>query len=373
MVSMAGEIMCKLIFLGYDLTEGELSQESLVSGEIKNANYLMAALKKLGVDILPISINLSKNSQVINCIDKSNAKGVLRWWYESKLINEIINKNIEDGDVLYLTIPSYLPFLNISKNVKIVITAHGTYWPELLADLKYERSLLKKMLHLVNGFIQLNIDKLSFKKAHYLHSVSDFQINEMIKTYNSPKNKIVSIRNGTDFLNLSTKRDIDLIWVGRLAKKKNFELFVNFANEVKAKKVCVCTGNDYFAIDKNSKQLLKTIEKDSRYLIKHDISDSELNQLMNRSKCLVVSSTGYESIPTVIFEGIASGCYVLTPNSWGVNEVEGYGVIKYIEGSLESMVTEYQSINNTRNEIPHIFDSVKWENRAKQFMRSFEL
>ncbi len=366
--------MKKLIFVGYNLSEERLTKESLVSGEIKNANYLMHALKDEGVNILPISINLTKNENTKHRIEKSSAKGVFRWLKESKKINQIISENLDEGDVLYLTIPSYLPFLKISKKTKVIITAHGTYWPELLADLKYESSLVSKMLHLGNGLAQLTIDKLSFKRANFLHSVSDFQVKEMLKTYGASSSKIISIRNGTNFVNSEGNRDFDFIWVGRIAKKKNLKLFVDFVNRIGAEKVCICSGNDYFAIDEKSKELLSSLDSDNRFVIKKDIPDEELNQLMNESKCLVVSSTGYESIPTVIFEGLASGCYVLSPESWGVNEVEGDGLIKYNEGSLDSMIKEYNMFIENESEInPCIYDSVRWVSRAKLFVSKFEL
>jgi hypothetical protein len=44
----------KLIFIGYDLTLSALENQSLVSGEVKNANYLMQSLNEIGVDILPL-------------------------------------------------------------------------------------------------------------------------------------------------------------------------------------------------------------------------------------------------------------------------------------------------------------------------------
>jgi glycosyltransferase involved in cell wall biosynthesis len=362
----------KLIFIGYDLTLSALENQSLVSGEVKNANYLMQSLNEIGVDILPISINLTDKESNVTAIKKSSAKGVFRWYREAKKLNVLLDKQVKPGDIIYLTIPSYLPFLKVKKNIKVAITAHGTYWPELIADLKYENSKVKKALHLVNGFFQLRIDKRSYTKANLIHSVSDYQIDEMVKTYSVERSKIVSIRNGTNFSKIDVEKKFDFIWVGRLAKKKNIKLFIDFIEQVGFTNVCMCVGSDYFAIDSKSKELIKNYEFNDRVKVVKDISDKELNCLMSQSSCLVVSSTGYESIPTVIFEGIASGCKVLAPDSWGVREVEGSGVYLYEEGCLESLKVEYEK-SLCDISIPELHDEARWDSRAKKFKEFFQI
>jgi glycosyltransferase involved in cell wall biosynthesis len=361
----------KLIFIGYNLTENDLNSTSLVSGEIKNANYLMRALKNLNVDLVPISINLyGESDPSLISINKSNAKGVSRWLVEGVGLNKVISEVLTNDSIIYLTIPSYLPFLKIPDGVKVIVTAHGTYWPELIADLKYEKNIIKRLAHLINGKLQLEIDKLSFKKADYLHSVSEYQVSEMINTYKVPNEKIVSIRNGTDFVTKNSKRVYDFIWVGRLAKKKNLSLFLDFVNLYPDSKVCISAGNEYFAIDESSKSLIEFSKKSPNIDVFSNISDSHLCDLMNSSKTLIVSSTGYESIPTVIFEGLACGCIVLAPDSWGVNEVEGKGLVTYSEGSLCSLIDKYKGIDEVTGSVGA---SVSWDCRAKKFKEAFNL
>lgn len=361
----------KLIFVGYNLKSSNLDENSLVSGEIKNANYLMKALMKFNLEVVPVSIELYETSRdVIHSIHKSNAKGIFRWLSEGRELNNVINKIATDETIIYLTIPSYLPFLKIKKNVKVIVTAHGTYWPELIADLKYEKNIVKRIAHLINGKVQLEIDKFSFKRADYLHSVSDYQVSEMVNTYNVPKEKIISIRNGTDFYNKNENRKYDFIWVGRLAKKKNLNLFLDFINIYPNAKVCICAGNDYFAIDGTSKCLLESARNNPNLDIFSDVSDGMLCHLMNSSKSLIVTSTGYESIPTVIFEGLACGCVVLAPNSWGVGEVEGNGLITYREGCLSSLNDMYKSIGEVTGSVE---SCVSWDYRAKEFKEAFNL
>ena len=369
--------MKKLIFVGYNLTEGTLEETSMVSGEIKNANYLMRGLKYLGVDVTPVSIDLynDQRAKVKHSITKSNSKGFLRWITEAKYLNKLLNQLIKENPnaSVYLTIPSYLPFLNLPKDTNVIVTAHGTYWPELLADLKYESNIIKKLFHMVNGYVQLMIDKKAFQKARFLHSVSDFQIEEMVNTYKISESKIQSIRNGTDFKNLPAEKSFDLIWVGRLAKKKNIKLLREVKEKFPDIRICIVGGNDYFAIDQDSMNIVKELMKDSSVVNYSDVSDGSLNHLMTQSKILVVTSTGYESIPTVIFEGLASGCAVLSPNSWGVNEVEGKGLYLYKEGDVHSLLEMLDTVQSNENLIASLDESVRWENRAAQFKGKFNL
>lgn len=368
--------MKTLIFIGYNLTNSPLDEISLVSGEIKNANYLMQSLKDLDIEVIPISVDLYHKTAEKNdySLLKSSSKGVFRWFFESKKINHFLSMlpMKMDSTLIYLTVPSYLPFLKIPKGVKVIVTAHGTYWPELLADLKYERSFLKKTLHLINGYIQMSIDKYAFKKANFLHSVSDFQIKEMIETYKIPKDRIQAIRNGTNFLNLNSKKLYDIIWVGRLAKKKNIKLLKDFIDRYPNLKFCIVGGNKYFAIDPISVQIMRQLELNSNVEVYSDLSDRDVNKLMCSSKYLFVTSTGYESIPTVIFEGLASGCKVLSPDSWGVREVEGIGLMYYAEGELSSLIDAYE--NTTQNQVsPLVYDSVRWQQRGQEFKEYFNL
>lgn len=367
--------MKKLIFIGYNLRETSLRSIPLVSGEIKNANYLMQSLKELDVAVIPVSVELYKLEGGIPqyTVSKSAAKGFFRWIVEAKKINQILSSiDLDEESVLYITVPSYLTFLTLPPKLKVVVTAHGTYWPELLADLKYEKNILKRLLHLINGYVQLKIDTKAFNKANMLHSVSDFQIAEMLNTYGLPRTKIESIRNGTSFENNRGVSKFDLIWVGRLAKKKNIQLLDLLLAKYPKLRVCIVGGNDYFAIDENSQLVVKALSQKDNVAVYENVTDEKLNELMCVSDTLIVTSTGYESIPTVIFEGLAAGCKVLAPKSWGVTEVEGNGLSYYEEGQLNDLISAYERSCIEQNPI-EILEEVRWLNRARKFKAKFLL
>lgn len=359
----------RILFVGYNLSDENLKNKSLVSGEVKNANYLREYLIKAGEDVTTLSISLYDDNSIINkgdIIRKGGGKGVFRWLQEARVLNKKLEQYKGDFDILYLTVPSYLPFLNKKKFKEIVVTAHGTYWPELLADLKYEANILKKMAHLINGYAQLLIDKLAFKMSDRLHSVSEYQVKEMIKSYGVPPNKIKVVRNGTDFSAKDIDIKYDYIWIGRLAKKKNINMFLRFAADNPDKKYCIVSGSDYFSIDENSVNHLQSYMEgnDSNVDRFHNVTDSELEFLLQKSKCLLVTSTGYESIPTVIFEALATGTFVIAPNSWGIREVEGEGLTKYIEGNYDSML---EAIVKLKPVSAKLHDVAKWKGRAEEF------
>lgn len=360
----------KIFFVGYNLENNSLSSRSMVSGEIKNANYLYHALEGLGLSVEAVSINLYPRASLQKpdlCIEKSDAKGVFRWLKEGLKLRRILKDKSTHNDILYLTVPSYLPFLAGLPFYKKVITAHGTYWPELLADVRYEKFGFRKVALLGNGIIQLFIDRIAFKFADKLHSVSEFQVKEMVSDYSISREKISVVRNGTDFVNQSVEREYDAIWIGRIAKKKNIKFFLDYIEENPSGKYCIVAGNEYFSIDIESEKRLHEIKRSKPLDIEllQDITDSQLELLLSKSKCLVVTSTGYESIPTVIFEGLACGTPVVCPASWGVGEVEGCGLITYEEGNYSDMVESIE-LSKGSTDI-YVDDVVRWSNRARLF------
>lgn len=337
----------QLVVIGYNISKSNQQSRALVSGEIKNANYLISALAENNINIITISINLFDEAIDSDYeIKKSNAKGFLRWIVEARNLNKILNKI--ECDNIYLSIPSYLPFIR-KRFKKRIITAHGTYWPELKADLHYEKNKFKILLHLLNGKIQLLIDKLAVKQSTHIHSVSEYQLNEMTQTYRADSKKLFALRNGTNFHNSTIEHELkqyNIAWIGRLAKKKNLGLMKRFMELNPALNGWICVGNKYFSIDKLSGKIAHEISEDMNIEIYKDISDQKLNSLLNDTRVLIITSTGYESIPTVILEGLNSGCKVLAPNSWGISEIKHHNLIMYNEGSLESLIEKFNRIDD---------------------------
>ena len=360
----------RLFFVGYNLEIDVLINQSMVSGEIKNANYLYHALEELDISVEPISIDLYPRDDIRKqsyCIEKSDAKGVFRLLKEGMQLRRILKNKSMKNDTLYLTVPSYLPFLSGLSFQKKIITAHGTYWPELLADVRYEKFGFKKIALLGNGILQLIIDRIAFKQADKLHSVSEFQVKEMVNEYSIPRDKISVVRNGTNFMNHSVESEYDAIWIGRIAKKKNIKFFLDYIKENPSGRYCIVAGNDYFSIDIESEKSLEEIQRTKSLNIElfREIPDSQLELLLSKSECLVVTSTGYESIPTVIFEALACGTPVVSPASWGVGEVEGRGLITYEEGNYSEMKKAIELSKGCTDVSVDV--EVRWPYRARLF------
>ena len=362
----------KILMVGYNLHDSNLKNKSLVSGEIKNANYLASALEEY-VSVERISISLYGVSDTKYSIKKSKLPGVFRWIAESRELNRLL-RSYSDDWILYLTIPSYLPFLRGTKRFKdIIITAHGTYWPELLADLMKEGNLFKRLVHLLNGYLQLLIDKIAVSRANRIHSVSEFQVKEMLEVYKLNRSKVFALRNCSAFQcsGDSINRSIDFLWVGRLAKKKNIQLFQRLAMHYQNSSTCIVAGNNYFSIDRASEEIVNDL-KNFGTQVEKDLSDYELQNVYRRSKVLVVTSIGYESIPTVIFEALSCGCEVIAPNSWGIPEITHSSLRLYKEGHVEDFmkvvddtIKEYDNNNLNNIEVQHT-----WEETAQEFIKN---
>ena len=74
-----------ILIIGYNLRFESPNKRSLVSGEIKNANYLLNGFKNNNVKV--ISVDLYKDiipnkGELI--VEKSSAPGFFRWLNESK-------------------------------------------------------------------------------------------------------------------------------------------------------------------------------------------------------------------------------------------------------------------------------------------------
>ena len=170
--------------------------------------------------------------------------------------------------------------------------------------------------------------------------------NKVIKLiYNIP---LVSHFKNTD--NLYNK-DFDVIFIGRLAKKKGLPLLIDFANKMLDKKILVIGGNEFFTTEDTI--VIDKLNLTPNIKIINNVSEIDLIKYIKKSKMLLVTSFGYESLPTVILESLILGTEVLAPKSWGNIEVlEEHQLYK--ESDFDDLIKSYlllkekNSISNSK-------------------------
>lgn len=320
---------------------------AIISGMIKNPFYQTLALDKYvkHVDVITTGeTSFTGNIEGIDVHSVGNGwlKGVLKAFiYETKIAFKALKLNSKKSyDVIHihhLNIPLIIFFKKIGLiKSKIIYTAHGTSTPELNAARQGSR--INHFLLSINGYVQHHLDSFCWNKSDYLLSPSKFQISEMIELYKVKNVPIEVVYNGyqEDVYNPILDRDSlrkrygikhndkVVLFVGRAAKKKGIDkLIYSMDDVVKEKgniKLLLVVG--YIGRQTSYRDEIKALS-DSREYIKYyeSIPESQLNEIYNIADLCVFPSIGYESIPTVIYESMATGCPILTQNSWGIPEV----------------------------------------------------
>ncbi len=322
---------------------------AIISGMIKNPFYQTLAVNK---HLQRVDVITTGDSAFTGSVDDISVYSVGNGWlkgvfkafiYETKIALKAIKLNKSHNyDVIHihhLNIPIILLFkkLGLIKS-KIIYTAHGTSTPELNAARQGSR--LNHFLLSMNGRVQHFLDSFCWKQADLLLSPSQFQISEMNELYKVKTVPIETVYNGfqeevyyrvddESKLKLKEKYNIKegqetILYVGRAAKKKGIDKLIEVMDTVVAQrpsvKLILVVG--YMGRQTVYRDEIKSLAQTRDYIDYYEsIPESQLNEVYNVADLSVFPSIGYESIPTVIYESIATGCPVLTQNAWGIPEV----------------------------------------------------
>jgi len=369
--------------------------EPIISGMVKNPFYLSQALKIAGHNIVVITSGDKKgewnfNGVEVYCTGRGVLKGVVyAFAMQLKMFVKFLSlrkkKNFDIVHVHHLNLLAllFLRKLNLIK-YPVIYTAHGTSIPELEASFKGV-SLYKTLLRL-NGKIQHFIDKITWRNADAVISPSRFQIKEMRELYGVPEEKIECIYNGVDNTRyfpdveagkklrqkLGIPEDVSVVlYVGRIARKKGIHFLIKNAKDVIKElpntRFLLVLGNMGRQLDYRE-EILKLIEQENLQndvIIKENVTEKELPSYYNSADLCVFPSTGYESIPTVIYEAMACGKPIITQGSWGIPEV--LEKVLLLEKDLESDIL-FRSIVDSLNKDELYRDLVKYNiHNVQQF------
>ncbi len=348
--------------------------EAIVSGMVKNPFHLSQYLKKSSHNIKIITYGKEKGvwnfeGVKVYSIGKGILKGVIKAFFLDIGMTRCFFKlhREEKIDVIHIH-SGNLIFLFLLKKIgriktPIIYSAHGTSTPELRANIQGKKSFFNFLL-LINGKIQEKIDKFMWKNSDMLVSGSNYQIKEMTEIYEVPEEKIKHIYNGVDsaryFSGNNDGRELRvslgisdqfpvILYVGRIARKKGIDFLIRALKSVLKEFPNVCLvlvlgslggQRDY---KKEVLSLIKEENLEKCIIIKEDVSEKELPRYYNMADVCVFPSTGYESIPTVIYEAMVCGKPIITQGSWGTVEVLNDILLseeEIMSGALQNRILE---------------------------------
>jgi len=383
------------------------ADESLVSGVVKNAFNHARSLAASGVDVTVITDGTHTGAwkyagMQVYGVGAGVLYGVVKAAYlDLKITWRLFRLGRKKFDVIHVHTGNVVLLmlfkkLGIVRSV-IVYTAHGTTTPELLASRRGQVRFKERLVHL-NGRVQEVLDRLMWRMADHLISVSAYQVAEMKSIYNTPAEVISQVYNGYDE-SLYTLNEVAgqarravlginntdpvILYVGRATKKKGVDLLLNAAPALVAaypnlRLVCVL-GDHGKGFDAPYVQSLQNA-RDKSTVESHisfcsNVAEAELPSYYQMASVAVFPSQGYESLPTVIFEALACGAPVIAPDAWGIPEVlseyrlpeTAFGdeqLVQAVSIALEAPFNPTEQAKSVR--------SYQWSTLAKQYIDIYE-
>lgn len=185
----------------------------------------------------------------------------------------------------------------------------------------------------LNSGLKKEIYRQIFKKVDFVTSVGNESINDLIDTFNYPKDKTAVIRRGIPFKEFDPQvegaklrkelqlkaTDHIIIHVGNFSPEKNHSFLLDVFSEIKkshpnVKLVCVGNGITFPVIHK---EIIDRNLEDTVFLLGFR---KEIPQLLAGSDCFVLSSL-VEGVPGVILEAAVQKKPSIATNVGGVLEV----------------------------------------------------
>ena len=345
-----------IIFVNSSFPRSEA--EPIISGEHKNAYYLAKTLSEQGHDITVLTHRAPEprysygDMEVIEVGDgvgKGFVRAIHRSTNEVSPAREVLEE--KDIDLIHshaLSTSGALIFLRQRGYIDapIISTAHGTNLPEIEANLT--NIDLKDALYYVNAQVKRFIDTYSWTRSDGVISVSEFQLDEMRDIYGVSDERLTAIPNGVDTEHYKPasgseiKAEYDLedkkvvLFVGRLVRKKGIQVLVDAAPEIVAEHpdvafLLVCGSEEFAHYGEELIEKIRQSPVSDRFTVLQRVPEADLPDYYNAADLLVVPSLNYESIPTVIFEGMACELPVVGTNRWG---------IPYQLGSEETLIPQ---------------------------------
>jgi glycosyltransferase involved in cell wall biosynthesis len=214
---------------------------------------------------------------------------------------------------------------NIIKSNQILgaltaLQAAKLYRKRMLARCGYMHSQFKTNEHGASSPFSLQAFKYEqklFSKADAIEVTTPMMKESIIQRIPGSADKITVIPNYVDtdlFAPLDRKKDIDLLFIGRLTPQKNLFELLNALQCLELKTVIIGKGAQEEALKEYSRQLALNIEWTG------NLSNTQLPDYLNRSKLFILPSL-YEGHPKTLIEAMAAGLPVIGTNTPGIKEI----------------------------------------------------
>lgn len=249
------------------------------------------------------------------------------------------------------------------NNMKVICTLRD---PVFLCSNERKIKIFKVLDYLNSYLYKYYI----YKYVDCVHSPSEYMLNLHEKDKFKFKNKKV-IPNTTDIKNILVnfkKKNIDILYVGRLSKEKGINTLVKAVKTLNKKVTFVGDGE---LKDKISNENIK---------ITGWISKEETYEYMKKSKVLILPSEWEEAFGRVLIEAVANGSLVIGSDRGAIPEVLNYDE-RYIfkEKAVEELQEKILRIlnlneNEYQNEVLELQKYMKrysYENHINSFEKFY--
>jgi len=355
-----------LVIIYYDLNIGGIQRKI-----VDIVNYLAVKKNKVNVNIL-----LRNNDQTFNLKKQIVNSNVKIKYYQTKfkirapfsflifLLNELIKTES----------PTILSFSEIPSICAILIKKI-LFWKKITVVISQDNSfsLERENENKVIAYFRFLLIQKLFPYADSILTVNKSFAQLLIKKYDIDKSLIKYVPNWTSFSKkqkINTKKDFDLVYIGRFAKVKNLNFILKCIKIIKKKynKITLLLVGD-------GPEKQKLIALVNKYKINNNVIfvDPTYNVIsyLKKSKMFVLASKS-EGLPISVLESMAIGTPVIISDYPGVNhEIRNFktGVIyknqkEFIENSeklLENHIFRKNIINNARKHVKkyHTVENIK--------------
>lgn len=262
----------------------------------------------------------------------------------------------EAVDIVHFHSP-LVPFVKVNTS-RYILTIHST----MKVDTSYIEAIsINAILNKLMGrFLSPLIENKLLKNADKVIVVSNDIRDELNNSYKYVKDNIVYVPNGIDstmFYNKNIKKENQIVYIGRLGYRKGLPLLIEAINNLK-EKIIKQNYKIIFSGDGHLKEyLVNYIKKNnlSNIVTITSTKQSDINQLLNESKFLIMNST-YETGPRTVLESLFSGTPVIATK---------VGLLKYFEASDYINIPEH-NIKATINAIEDAMSMNNYEYKELQ-------
>lgn len=253
-----------------------------------------------------------------------------------------------------------------------VFTARKKNYFQLVHDIRnftdYNRAFLKKM----SSFIQ----KKQWQSVPAILTVSQFTKNQLIEYCDLDSDKVVVSYNGMEESDREAlQRDIDFLYIATFEKRKNHKnlvvAFSEYLKSVDSSARLVLVGRD-LGYRESIKSLIDTLDISSNVEMIDNVTEQELKDLYQRTRCFV-SPSFYEGFGMPIIEAMYFGCNIACSNITVFREIAkqhaNYFDPENVVDILNSLNDSRMKSNDDLNQIDYVRNNFLWDAIAESFLR----